>query len=48
MLSLLKDWEQGDTRQQHNIDVKELEEEMAKQFLDGLGPKGAAAADVST
>jgi hypothetical protein len=49
MLSLLKDWEQGDTRQQHNIDDKELEEEMAKQFMDGLGPEGAAAAaDVCT
>jgi hypothetical protein len=40
MLSLLKDWEQGDTRQQHNIEDREMEEKMASQFLDGHGPEG--------
>jgi hypothetical protein len=47
MLSLLKDWEQGDTRQQHNMEDKELEKKMANLYLDGHGPEsrpdGAAA-----
>jgi hypothetical protein len=47
MLSLLKDWDKGDTRQQHNIDDRALEEKMVNQFLDGHGPEGAAAVDVS-
>jgi hypothetical protein len=45
MLSLLKDWEQGDTPQQHNIEDRELEEKMANQFPDGYGPEGAEGAD---
>lgn len=40
MLSLIKDWEQGDTRQQHNLESKELEN-MTNMFMDGLGPDGA-------
>jgi hypothetical protein len=47
MLSLLKDWDKGNTRQQHNIDDRVLEEKMVNQFLDGHGPEGAAAVDVS-
>jgi hypothetical protein len=47
MLSLLKDWEQGDARQQHNMEDKELEEKMANLYLDAHGiesrPDGAAA-----
>jgi hypothetical protein len=45
MLSLLKDWEQDDTPQQHNIEDRELEEKMANQFPDGYGPEGAEGAD---
>jgi hypothetical protein len=43
MLSLLKDWEQGDARQQHNMEDKELEEKMANLYLDVHGPDGAPA-----
>jgi hypothetical protein len=39
MLSLLKDWEQGDARQQHNMEDKELEEKMDNLYLDGYGPR---------
>jgi hypothetical protein len=38
MLSLLKDWEQGNARQQHNMEDKELEEKIASLYLDGHGP----------
>jgi hypothetical protein len=34
-LSLIKDWEQVDARQQHNMKNKELEEMMENLFLDG-------------
>jgi hypothetical protein len=44
MLSLLKDWEQGDARQQHNMEDKELEEKMANLYHDGHGPDGTAGA----
>jgi hypothetical protein len=33
-LSLIKDWEQADARQQHNMENKELEEMMKNLFLD--------------
>jgi hypothetical protein len=33
MVSLMKDWEQGDARQQHNMENKEAEE-MANLYLD--------------
>jgi hypothetical protein len=40
MLSLLKDWEQGDTRQQQNMEDKQLEEKIANLYLDGHGLDG--------
>jgi hypothetical protein len=43
MICLLKDWEQGDVRQQHNMENKELEEKMANLYLDGYGPDGPPA-----
>lgn len=46
MVSLIKDWEQGDARQQHNMENKELEERMANLYLDGYrtdGPTSAGA-----
>jgi hypothetical protein len=33
-LSLIKDWEQADARQQHNMENKELEEIMKNMSLD--------------
>jgi hypothetical protein len=33
-LSLIKDWEQADATQQHNMENKELEEMMKNLFLD--------------
>jgi hypothetical protein len=33
-LSLIKDWEQADARQQHNMENKDLEEIMENLFLD--------------
>jgi hypothetical protein len=44
MLSLLKDWEQGDAQQQHNMKDKALEEKMVNLYLDGHGPNGLDAA----
>jgi hypothetical protein len=41
MLSLLRDWEQGNARQQHNMEDKELEEKMVNLYLDGHGTVGA-------
>jgi hypothetical protein len=38
MVCLLEDWEQGDARQQHNMENKELEEKMTNLYLDGYGP----------
>jgi hypothetical protein len=40
MLSLIKDLEQDDARQQHNMKNKELKEKMANLYLDGYGPDG--------
>jgi hypothetical protein len=37
MLSLIKDWEQCNTRQQHNMEDNELEEKMVNLYLDGHG-----------
>jgi hypothetical protein len=51
MVSLIKDWEQGDARQQHNMENKELKEKMANLYLngyrlDGHGPRDAGATPV--
>jgi hypothetical protein len=46
MVSLFKDWEQGDARQQHNMENKELKEKMMNLYLDGYrhdGPTSAGA-----
>jgi hypothetical protein len=40
-LSLIKDWEQVDARQQHNMENKDLEEMMENMFLDD-GPTADA------
>jgi hypothetical protein len=42
-MSVLKDWEQGDTQQQHNMEDKKLEDKMANLDLNGHGPDGAPA-----
>jgi hypothetical protein len=44
MVSLFKDWEQGDARQQHNMENKELKEKMMNLYLDGYGPDGPTSA----
>jgi hypothetical protein len=47
VLSLLKYWEQGDARQQHNMQDKELEEKMDNLYLNAHGsnrPYGGAGA----
>jgi hypothetical protein len=46
MVSLIKDWEQGDARQHHNMENKELKEKMANLYLDGYGPDGHGPRDV--
>jgi hypothetical protein len=48
MVCPLKDWEQGDAWQQHNMENKELEEKMANLYLDGYGPDGPPAPGVGT
>jgi hypothetical protein len=40
MVSLIKDWEQGDAQQQHNMENKELEEKMVNLYLNRYGPDG--------
>jgi hypothetical protein len=45
MLCLLKDWEQGDAQQQHNIENKELEDKMANLYLYGYGPDVVPSVD---
>jgi hypothetical protein len=40
-LSLIKDWEHVDARQQHNMENKDLEEMMENMFLDD-GPTADA------
>jgi hypothetical protein len=40
MLSLIKDLEQDDAWQQHNMKNKELKEKMVNLYLDGYGPDG--------
>ena len=43
-LSLLKDWEQADARQQHNMENKKLEDMMENLFLDeGSAAHGAGS-----
>jgi hypothetical protein len=45
MLSLIKEWEQGDAQQQHCMKNRELEEKMANLYLDGYGPDGPPIPD---
>ena len=40
MLSLVKDWEQASSRQQHNVQNKELEELMENMYLDDISVCG--------
>jgi hypothetical protein len=40
ILSMLKEWEQGDARHQHNMEDKEPEKKMANLYFDGHGPDG--------
>ena len=35
MLSCIKDWEEGDAREQHNMENEELLESFANLYLDG-------------
>ena len=39
MCSLIKDWEEGDARQQHKMENKELEDKTVDMYLDGSGPE---------
>ena len=41
MLSLIKNWEEGDKSEQHRIENNELEEKMANMYLNGLESDGA-------
>jgi hypothetical protein len=43
-LSLIKDWEQADARQQHNMKNKDLEEMMKNMFLDDAPTAGSSVA----
>jgi hypothetical protein len=46
-LSLIKDWEQVDARQQHNMKNKDLEEMMENMFLNDA-PTDAAGSSVAS
>jgi hypothetical protein len=47
-LSLIKDWELADARQQHNMENKELEEMMENLFLDDAPTVDAAGFSVGS
>jgi hypothetical protein len=47
-LSLIKDWEQADARQQHNMENKDLEEMMKNMFLDDAPTADAAGSSVAS
>jgi hypothetical protein len=47
-LSLIKDWEQADARQQHNMENKDLEEMMENMFLDDAPTADAAGSSVAS
>jgi hypothetical protein len=47
-LSLIKDWEQVDARQQHNMENKDLEEMMENLFLDDAPTADAAGSSVAS
>jgi hypothetical protein len=47
-LSLIKDWEQADARQQHNMKNKDLEEMMENMFLDDAPTADAADSSVAS
>jgi hypothetical protein len=48
MLSLIKDWEQADARQQHNMNNKDLEEMMENMFLDDAPTDDDAGSSVAS
>uniref|UniRef100_A0A0A9AYP6 Uncharacterized protein n=1 Tax=Arundo donax TaxID=35708 RepID=A0A0A9AYP6_ARUDO len=43
MLALLKDWDQGKARAQHNIENKELEDSFDNLYLDGEADQSSVA-----
>jgi hypothetical protein len=47
-LSLIKDWEQADARQQHNMENKDLEEMLKNMFLDDAPTADAAGSSVAS
>jgi hypothetical protein len=47
-LSLIKDWEQADARQQHTIENKEVEEMMENIFLNDGPTTDAAGSSVGS
>jgi hypothetical protein len=47
-LSLIKDWEQADARQQHNMKNKDIEEMMENMFRDDAPTADAAGCSVAS